>query len=531
MPLSISLNQLSWSLPDGTGLFSDLNLQFAPHRTGLIGRNGTGKTTLLSLISGALEPASGSVTVQGTLGLLKQQVQNGPRDTVGDLFGVSDALHILQKAEEGTASMDELAQADWTLESRMEAALASMGLEITARHPLAALSGGQITRCRLAALQFHDADFLLLDEPTNNLDADGREALGAFLAKWRKGAIIVSHDRALLEQMDCIVELTTLGASAFGGNYSFYKAQKALELAAAEQDLASAEKRMNDLNRKIQNVAERKARKDGAGTRARSKRDQPKVLLNAMRNKAENSLGENSNQAARLRAEAEQQSQAAREKIEVLESLRISVASCGIAKSQRVLTAQGLSAGYDAQQPLLQDFFLVMTGPERVAINGANGSGKTTLLKTLAGQLKPLAGSCQLHPSTRVLDQQVSLLNAELSVLQNFRVLNPEQDENTCRAILARFLFRADASTQQVKTLSGGMMLRAGLACVLGAAQPPKLLVLDEPTNHLDIEAVEAMESALTAYDGALLVVSHDAAFLENIGITKRIELDALQQA
>ncbi len=137
------------------------------------------------------------------------------------------------------------------------------------------------------------------------------------------------------------MELTTLGASVFGGNYSFYKAQKALELAAAEQDLASAEKRMNDLNRKIQNVAERKARKDGAGTRARSKRDQPKVLLNAMRNKAENSAGENSNQAARLREEAKQQSQAAREKIEVLESLRISVASCGIANSQRVLTAQG----------------------------------------------------------------------------------------------------------------------------------------------------------------------------------------------
>ncbi|WP_057462289.1 ATP-binding cassette domain-containing protein [Pseudovibrio sp. POLY-S9] len=163
MPLSISLNHLSWARPDGTALFSDLNLQFAQHRTGLIGRNGTGKTTLLNLISGALTPASGSVSVQGSISLLKQRLQSGPQETLADLFGITEALHILQKAEAGTASMDELAQADWTLESRMEAALAQMGLEISADHPLSALSGGQITRCRLAALQFHNADFLLLD--------------------------------------------------------------------------------------------------------------------------------------------------------------------------------------------------------------------------------------------------------------------------------------------------------------------------------------------------------------------------------
>ncbi|SFU09958.1 ATPase components of ABC transporters with duplicated ATPase domains [Pseudovibrio denitrificans] len=525
MPLSISLNHVSWALPDGTALFSDLNLQFAPHRTGLIGRNGTGKTTLLNLISGALSPASGSVSVNGSIGLLKQQLQSGPQETVADLFGISEALHILQKAEAGTASMEELAHADWTLESRVETALASMGLEIAADHPLAALSGGQITRCRLAALQFHDADFLLLDEPTNNLDADGREALGAFLAKWRKGAIIVSHDRALLEQMDGIVELTTLGASAFGGNYSFYKAQKALELAAAEQDLASAEKRIGELNRKIQSVAERKARKDGAGHRARAKRDQPKIALNAMRNKAENTLGENSVLASRLREDAEQQSKAAREKIEVLEPLSITIASCGIANGQRVLTAESLSIGYTADRPLLRDFSMVITGPERVAIKGANGSGKTTLLKTLVCNLPPLSGNCHLDPSARVLDQHVSLLDPELSVLENFRLLNPEQDENTCRAILARFLFRGEASTQQVKTLSGGMMLRAGLACVLGAAQPPKLLILDEPTNHLDLTTVEAIESALTTYNGALLVISHDATFLENIGVTREVVL------
>ncbi|KZL05385.1 putative ABC transporter ATP-binding protein YheS [Pseudovibrio axinellae] len=528
MPLSISINNLSWSLPDGTPLFSDLNLQFPLARTGLIGRNGTGKTTLLNLISGALSPVSGSVVVHGSIGLLKQQVQNTGQETVADLFGITDALRILKNAENGTASVDELSRADWMLESKVETALAHMGLEFDMLHPLSALSGGQVTRCRLAALQFHDADFLLLDEPTNNLDADGRIALSSFLARWNKGAIVVSHDRRLLEQVDNIVELTTLGASAFGGNYSFYKAQKALELSAAKQKLADCEKQISDLNQKIQGVAERKARKDSTGQHSRAKRDQPKVLLNARRNKAENTLGQNTNLATKLREDAQKKANEARLSIEVLEPLTMSIASSGIALGQTVLCAENLCCGYSEAEPQIVSLSLVMIGPERRAISGPNGSGKTTLLNTLTGQLPPLSGRCNLHPTARILDQQVSLLDVDLSILENFRRLNPELEENACRAVLARFMYRGDASTKLVKTLSGGMLLRAGLACVLGAAQPPKLLILDEPTNHLDIEATKAIETGLNAYDGALLVVSHDAEFLQNIGITRETNLSDL---
>ncbi len=124
-----------------------------------------------------------------------------------------------------------------------------------------------------------------------------------------------------------------------------------------------------------------------------------------------------------------------------------------------------------------------------------------------------------------LLDQRVSLLDPALSIRDNFKRINPDADENACRAALARFMFRADAALQIAGTLSGGQMLRAGLACVLGGSIPPPLLILDEPTNHLDIDAIEAVEAGLRAYDGALLVVSHDNAFLEAIGITRRIEL------
>ncbi|MGY3611730.1 ATP-binding cassette domain-containing protein, partial [Bradyrhizobium sp. Lot11] len=131
------------------------------------------------------------------------------------------------------------------------------------------------------------------------------------------------------------------------------------------------------------------------------------------------------------------------------------------------------------------------------------------------------AGKVGIMTAFAILDQKVSLLDRSASIRDNFRRINPQADENTCRAALARFMFRADAALQTVSTLSGGQLLRAGLSCVLGSAPPP-LLILDEPTNHLDIDSISAVEAGLRAYDGALLVVSHDKAFLENIGITRR---------
>ncbi|MDP3239253.1 MAG: ATP-binding cassette domain-containing protein, partial [Reyranella sp.] len=145
----------------------------------------------------------------------------------------------------------------------------------------------------------------------------------------------------------------------------------------------------------------------------------------------------------------------------------------------------------------------------------------------VAGKLVPRSGNARLHTDVAMLDQQVSLLDPTLSIRDNFLRLNPEADENACRAALARFMFRADAALQMVSTLSGGQMLRAGLACVLGGTRPPPFLILDEPTNHLDIGSTETVEAGLRAYDGALLVVSHDEPFLEAVGTTRRLELPA----
>ncbi|MFK4510197.1 ATP-binding cassette domain-containing protein [Bradyrhizobium daqingense] len=531
MPASIILSNLSLSTPDGRSLLSSIDLTFAAERTGLVGRNGVGKTTLLASILGEHVPQSGRVLINGTIGLLRQDVQPPADSTVADLFSVRQALELMRRAERGDASADDIAAIDWTLEARLQAALARLGFNPSPETQLSRLSGGQITRVRLAALVFAEPDFLLLDEPTNNLDRDGRKAVTDLLAGWRGGAIVVSHDRNLLETMDAIVELTSLGATRYGGNWSSFRAQKAVELAAVRHDLAHAERRLSEIDGKAQEAAERKARKDSGGRKKGAKGDMPRILAGARRDRSEDTGGKNAQIAERRRADALDAVDTARRRIEVLQPLSVKLPVTGLPAGREVLWLDGVSAGYRPEQPVFRDLSFTMVGPERVALVGPNGSGKSTLLKLIAGELRPIVGTVRVRPDFALFDQKVSLLDPALSILENFGRLNPAAGTNACHAALARFMFRADAALQVVGSLSGGQVFRAGLACVLGGTRPPSLLILDEPTNHLDIESTEAVEAGLRAYDGALLVVSHDQAFLQAIRITRRLDLAAGMRA
>jgi ATPase subunit of ABC transporter with duplicated ATPase domains len=525
MPASITLSDVTLLTPDGQALCSRINLRFKAERAGLVGRNGIGKTTLLSLIADSHSPQMGTVSINGTVSMLRQNVQTARGETIVDLFGARQGLAVLRRAETGNATVEELATADWTLEGRIAATLARLGLEVAVETDLVELSGGQITRARLAALIFARPDFLLLDEPTNNLDRGGRAAVVDFLASWQGGAIVVSHDRGLLETMDAIVELTSLGAARYGGNWSQYRERKNLELAAAQHDLAQAEKHLAEIKRKAQDAAESKARKDAGGQRKRTKGDMPRILAGGRKDRSEDTSGESARLAERRHAQALETAVDARQRIEVLQPISIKLPLTLLPATKVVLEIDQVTAGYDRQDPILRDVSFAITGPERVAIVGPNGSGKTTLLTLIGGRLQPWAGQVRLKTDMAMFDQTVSLLDPSLSILANFRRINPLADENACRSALARFMFRADAALQVVSSLSGGQLLRAGLACVLGGVRPPSLLVLDEPTNHLDIEAIEAVEAGLLAYDGALLVVSHDEAFLDAISISRRVNL------
>lgn len=201
----------------------------------------------------------------------------------------------------------------------------------------------------------------------------------------------------------------------------------------------------------------------------------------------------------------------------------------GLPANKTVLRLDGVTAGHDPDHPIIHDLSFTMEGPERVAIVGPNGSGKTTLVTLIAGGIAPMRGTVSVAVDFAMLDQRVGILDPAASILDNFKRLNPGATDNACRAALARFLFRADAALQLVGTLSGGQMLRAGLACTLGGPRPPALLILDEPTNHLDVDSIEAMEAGLRSYDGAILLVSHDETFMTNIGIGRRLSLGSAE--
>lgn len=522
---SLVLADIGWSTPDGHPVIRDLSLEFTRERIAIVGRNGAGKSTLLRLLAGTIAPDRGSVARHGTVRTMRQIVQVGPDERVADLLGIADALARLRRAEAGTATLEEYAEIDWTLEAEAEAALASVGLDTPLETPLVCLSGGQRTRAALAGATFGRPDFLLLDEPTNDLDTDGRRAVHALLSNWRAGAIVVSHDRQLLGSMDAIVELTSLGAARYGGNFQAYEARKAIERAAADHDLAAAQRRSDEVGQRAQQTRERQQRRDGAGARKGARGDMPRIAVGMRANRAENSGGDNARLAERQRQHAEAALVRARSRVERVERWSVELASTGLASQQRVLDLEGVSFGHVPGDPVLASIDLSLVGPERVAVTGANGTGKSTLLALAAGRALPWSGSVRRHVAAAYFDQRMEVLDRGDSIAASFARLHPGMDDNARRAALARFGFRAAAADRRVQALSGGETLRAALACVLGGTRPPPLLILDEPTNHLDLESLAALEAALTAYDGALLVVSHDEMFLDAIAITRRLGL------
>lgn len=525
MSPSIHLTDLCWGTPDGLPIISELTLSFGRQRTGLVGRNGVGKTSLLRLITGDLQPHSGSVSVSGRLAVSHQVIHPRPGQTVAKAFGAKDAFEVLQRVEGGTATVDDLANVDWTLEMRILAALHRLGLAVDPQTPLEKLSGGQRTRVALAATLFMEPDFILLDEPTNNLDREGRRAVIDLLADWHAGAVVISHDRELLETMDAMVELTSLGACRYGGNWSVYQARKEAEMSAAERELSAAERQATLVARNAQVAYERQARRNNFGKKRASKGDAPRVLIGYQKERSQKSSGDGQRLAERRCADAHKAATVAREKIEIINPMKVKLPSSNLAANKQVLRVDQVTVGYHPNQPILCELDFSITGPERIAVVGPNGCGKTTLLALVAGRLSAWRGEVQVWVNLAMLDQSVHLLERSMSIRDNFLRINPKTNDNSCRAALARFRFPSDAALQQVETLSGGQLFRAGLACVLGGLQPPQLLILDEPTNHLDLDSIRAIEEGIRGYDGAVLIVSHDEVFLDAIGVDRRLVL------
>ncbi|MEU8828150.1 ATP-binding cassette domain-containing protein [Streptomyces sp. NPDC048636] len=518
---SVTCSGLTFQWPDGTPVFDGLSLTIGRGRTGLVGDNGTGKSTLLRLFAGRLRPAQGSVTVGGTLAHLPQNLTLDTALRVDQALGIDRrraALRAIEAGEVDEEHFDTLGD-DWDVEERALATLGSLGLDgIGLDRAVGEMSGGETVLLRLAALLLERPDVLLLDEPTNNLDLFARRRLYEAVDSWRSGVlIVVSHDHELLERVDRVAELRSGAVSWYGGGWSAYQEALATQQEAAARTLRAAEADVRRQKRELEDTHIKLARRQRQSKKLDAQRRAPRIVAGERKRSAQESGDKlRGLQEDRLHEARERREEAA-DAIRDDARIRVSLPHTAVPAGRTVLSLTGLRLRYGG----LREATLQVHGPERIALVGRNGAGKTTLLRTLTGELTPLSGEARTWVPMRFLPQRLDLLDEELSVAANVARAAPGVADQHIRAQLARFLFKGARAEQPAGTLSGGERFRAALAATMLAAPAPQLLMLDEPTNNLDMASARQLTGALDSYRGALLIASHDLAFLESAGITR----------
>ncbi|MBK8913142.1 MAG: ABC-F family ATP-binding cassette domain-containing protein [Phycisphaerales bacterium] len=482
---------------------------------GLVGPNGAGKSTLLRLINGTLTPDIGSVTLSKGMhvGTLEQEPRMDPTATLHDevlsVFAEVLALEArmealtqeIAAAGAGGAEVELLlAEYDrvrerfetaggYRYESRLGEILGGLGFgPADAKLPVSALSGGQRCRAALAKLLLDESEFLLLDEPTNHLDIDAVRWLEKFLAGHHGGALIISHDRYLLDRAcDRILEIDRGRVISYPGNYSnFVRTRDTRRLTQQrefEKDREFIEKERDFIARHMgsQRTAEARGRRTRLERRIRDgefELDRP-------------------HEAQTLR-------------------LRFGDGRADPAAGHTILEIKGLSKGYDGR-PLFDDLTLRLDASRRLGITGPNGVGKTTLLNILTGRTKADRGEFALsrHATLGWFGQDARELDPDITIVQALTEVRPDLTEATARSLAGGFLFSGEDAFKTIGQLSGGEQSRVRLLrLMLGN---PNVLILDEPTNHLDIASREVLEAALCDFTGTIIAVSHDRYFLDRV--------------
>ena len=576
----VSIAHLHFAHPSQPPLFADLSAVFSAPLTGLIGDNGCGKTTLMRLILGDLTPDSGSLAAPERMAYLPQDLGLDREQTLAELCGISEILRALQAVESGEYSPElyDTIGDNWDVEERTLAALATYGftpatlvdrdspeaVRALFARSMRSFSGGEAVIAALASLMISDPEFILLDEPTNNLDSAAKAQLFTALDALPCPALIISHDRDLLERMHVIAELHAdrqglAHLRLFEGNYSTYRQALDTEQQAAQRRVSEAKNRVRSAHREwvhaqeiiSKNMAQvwKDDQPDTILALAKDASRQAAAKLRVLRvGKQEQAQEEYQNAQNEVRvqekiyAELSQQPLPAGRKVLELSRVdsrcvdsRVSRETFAIQQPTKVDSLHISPAGADSESqqgtPAERPEHLILSGPEHLRITGANGSGKTTLLEAIAHAGDPEYRS-PVEPAYRVeyciegayIPQRITL-DPELTLLQSVQRANPGVSEQHLRDQLARLLFRRESVHHKTSELSGGERFRAAVAQVLLADPVPQLLMLDEPTNNLDISSVDWLVQALEAYTGALIVVSHDEDFCRRIRIDRTLAL------
>jgi ATP-binding cassette subfamily F protein uup len=472
MPL-VTVKELSVGFR-GPALLEGVSCQIEPgQRIGLLGRNGSGKTTFMRILAGQMPPDAGQVVLApGTkVSLLTQDV---PQDLTGSIREV-----VAQGLPAAAGDHD----AAWQAEQRVNRVLSNM--ELSAESRFEELSSGMKRRVLLAQTLVSDPDLLLLDEPTNHLDLDAIEWLENFLARWNTTLIFVTHDRMFLRKLATrILEIDRGRLFDWSCDYDTFLARKEAALAAEEKQNALFDKKLAEEEVWIR-----------TGIRARRTRNEGRVRA--------------LEQLRRVRGER-------REKIG---KVQLAIQE-GERSGMLVAELDEVSFSY-GERPIVRNFSTSIMRGDKIGIIGPNGSGKTTLLRVLLGQLTPQSGTVRLGTNLQIayFDQLRQQLNGEASVQENvgdgYDTVQMNGRSRHIIGYLQDFLFSPERSRTPVRFLSGGERNRVLLAKLF--AKPANVIVLDEPTNDLDTETLELLEERLVAFDGTVLLVSHDREFLNNV--------------
>ena len=483
-------------------LMSDVSFRVAAgDKIGLVGRNGSGKTTLTRMLSGDGQPAGGKIRSTGTIGYLPQDPRIGDvtitaRDRILSARGLDDAMRRMRAAEKDMESSDpevaelgmkRYARADadfgagggYAAESEAATIASSLGLpQRVLEQQLSTLSGGQRRRIELARILFSDADTLLLDEPTNHLDADSIVWLRGFLASYRGGLVVISHDVDLIEKT--VTKVLHLDANravvdVYNMGWKRYLTQR-------ETD-------------------ERRRRRERANTV--KKAEQLTDQANRMRAKATKAVAAQSMLKRAEKMMAGLEDERAKDKVARIKFPK--PAPCG----KTPLTAAELSKSYGSLE-VFTDVDLAIDRGSRVVILGLNGAGKTTLLRILSGTDVPDTGTVEPGHGLRIgyYAQEHETLDTSRTVLENMQSAAPSLTDTEARSVLGSFLFSGDDTAKPAGVLSGGEKTRLALASLIVSSA--NVLLLDEPTNNLDPASREEVLAAIRTYEGAIVLVSHD---------------------
>ncbi len=530
--MSIIVSGVSYILPGGQSLIENLSFTVsARERASLVGDNGTGKTTLLHLLAGRTAPSSGEISVAGRVYYVPQCFAPGVGMRICDVLGVGSKVDALDAICRGRSEEDYFTTLgdDWNINERISAALDRWGLSfLSPADPTGPLSGGEKMRVLLAGIALHTPSVVLLDEPTNHLDRRGRAVLCDYLSTTPATVLTVSHDRELLDIVDCTFELSRRGIRRYGGNYAFYRACKDIEIKALEDCVSESTKALEKARRTADEVARRRQKMDSRGGKKSAGEGIPRILAGGRRSAAQNST-------SALAGKHDEKLEAARTRLEDLRSrqepdkaVRIKTLSTGVHTGRIIFHAEGIGFNYEGRPPLWpRPLDLTLRGGDRILIEGGNGSGKSTLLDIITGSLQPTDGRVYRTPFSHArLDQEYTIIDDGLTLLGQLERFNKRNlPPDRLRTELDRYLFPAPVWDKHCGVLSGGEKMRLALCCILTADQAPDVLLLDEPTNNLDIRNIEILASAVRDYRGTLLLVTHDRRFAEDVAVSATVTL------